>query len=213
MRSGRSASRTVTRNAQECKGTACRALLLYHGVCFAGGMSRNRLRLLLLLSSLALSQPLFAQDICKWQDEKGQWNFSDRAQSEFPQEKLKLEPPTPYLPPPEIPRAKTPPPEERPELEITGHEFKVTRRTNSWWWISWKVEVINSGREDKLINLNVRFLDDDGFVVGEDSAYRQLARSGNRVTFQDYIIIAPNDAVKISKANAKITSAIARVRE
>jgi endonuclease YncB( thermonuclease family) len=55
-------------------------------------------------------------------------------------------------------------------LKLVQATAKVTQRTTGGWDLGWRVGLKNSSRHRQRVDVTVRFLDADGYVLGEDTA-------------------------------------------
>ena len=162
---------------------------------------------LLAVVFLFLPMLAIAQDIYKWKDDKGQWNFSqtpplekkaDRAQTQPPEKQKNRD--SPEL----VVRKKLTEPPAPPYIELYRTEHRVMEKNESRWKLSWKAHIWNRSEAPARFAVSFHFLDHHGFIVERD------LKAG--------LYLAPNEGMVVdgtklvAKTSAKIAKSTAEIR-
>jgi hypothetical protein len=92
-----------------------------------------------------------------------------------------------------------------PDWTVIDVSAKVTESNTVWWKYAWKLTVRNN-RTDRPITLDVKikFLDKDGFVVDDDDAYNLSVAASSEATFSEYDLIDTEVAGNIASVKAEL---------
>lgn len=75
------------------------------------------------------------------------------------------------------------------DIEIVNVETKVTESNSTWSKYSWLLTLKNNTSKDKSINVELRWLDADGFVLETTDAYGLVVKANSEEKFSDYNLI------------------------
>jgi hypothetical protein len=105
------------------------------------------------------------------------------------------------------PAPSAPEPQEA-RLEIVKIDARVTERNSSWSKYAWLLVVKNRTLEQVGFNAKIEFLDRDGFVIDDDSAYNLGLGPGEEQTFRGYSLIGAEIAGNVASVNARVGSGL-----
>jgi hypothetical protein len=89
-----------------------------------------------------------------------------------------------------------------PDIKIVEIDAKVTEKNNSWWKYAWKLTIANSGNQPVSLAVTIKFKDEDGFIVDEDSEYGIVVPAGTTKTFTGYQLIDAEIAANVASLAA-----------
>ncbi len=98
------------------------------------------------------------------------------------------------------PREPTPEPSStRPSnpLTLTDVSYRVGERNSTWWKFSYQFTLVNSSSRPIEADFEIKFLDSDGFVVDDHSAYNVVVPAGGTKTYSDSTLIDTGEASRV----------------
>ena len=80
----------------------------------------------------------------------------------------------------------------------------LTEKNDVWWKYSWILKIQNDSDEALSFDATIEFLDEDGFIIDDDSEYNLIVEPGTVGSFAGYDLIDADVAPNIKKVNAKV---------
>lgn len=86
-------------------------------------------------------------------------------------------------------------------IEIVDISTRVTEQNSVWWKFAWNLTLKNNTDRDRTVTAEIKWVDEEGFVVDNDTAYSLVVPANSEKTFNDFQLIntpvAPNvDGIK-----------------
>lgn len=98
-----------------------------------------------------------------------------------------------------------PKPEDHGEgLNILGVDSKVTEKNNSWWRYSWRLTVYNNSESPRNFRAKLKFLDSEGFVLGDRTTPSLSLEANETRTFTDYLLVRMPGAASVKETQAQL---------
>lgn len=89
-------------------------------------------------------------------------------------------------------------------LQVVSASGRATERNNSWWRFAWVVTIANHSSEVRDFKLQVQFMDADGYVIDDDTAYSLTVPPLQTKTFRDSDLVDASVARKVTSINPVI---------
>lgn len=86
-------------------------------------------------------------------------------------------------------------------IRITDIDSKVTEKNAVWWKHSWIFTINNAGTRDRVMNVEITWLDADGFVLDSSREYDLNVPAGTEKTFSGYQLVDIQVAPKVDGIN------------
>ncbi len=89
-------------------------------------------------------------------------------------------------------------------LQVIEASARATERNNSWWRFGWAVTITNHSEERQDFSLQVQFMDQDGFVVDDDTHGGLTLQPLETRTFRDSDLVTARVAPRVTSVNPVI---------
>lgn len=93
---------------------------------------------------------------------------------------------------------------ERSGLEVVSASARATERNNSWWRFGWVATIKNHSEYPQTFDLQVQFMDSDGYVVDDTTARDLNLPPGASQTFRESELISARVAPRVASVNPVI---------
>lgn len=89
------------------------------------------------------------------------------------------------------------------DYEIVSVNSKVTESNTLWERNSWIVTIKNNGPQTLLFNLTIEFLDEDGFILDQDTEYNLLLKPFETADYSGFALVDLEQSRNTISVNAK----------
>lgn len=95
-------------------------------------------------------------------------------------------------------------PVRRLPIEVCELRFRPTEKNTTWWRYSWVAEVENRTKQHILFDLEIEFLDKEGFVVDRGGKTKLTLTPDERRSIRDFSLINAESAPKIANLGSSV---------
>ncbi len=98
-------------------------------------------------------------------------------------------------------------PKEKPkekQWDIVSIDSKVTETNSVWWKYAWILKIKNTGDTALRFSAQIEFLDEDGFVIDDNSESNLIVAAGETATFTGYELVRLPGAHKVNSTSVKV---------
>lgn len=89
-------------------------------------------------------------------------------------------------------------------IEIVDISTRVTESNSVWWKYAWNLTLKNNTDRDRTVTAEIKWVDADGFVVDDDTAYSLVVPANSEKTFNDYQLIDTSVAPDVEGIKAQV---------
>lgn len=94
--------------------------------------------------------------------------------------------------------------QQQAAIEIVDISTRVTESNSVWWKYAWNLTLKNNTDRDRTVTAEIKWVDADGFVVDDDTAYSLVVPANSEKTFNDYQLIDTSVAPDVEGIKAQV---------